>query len=56
MTEIEFDKLVNNQKILDRKLDTILDKLNTVISNQNIIEQYHLDTKRKLEHLDKRLK
>ena len=58
----EFKKIRNNQKILDGKLDLIINELvfikkelNTVINNQLHLEKYEIDLKSKVQDIENSL-
>ncbi|RKS42511.1 hypothetical protein BC962_3269 [Gillisia mitskevichiae] len=63
MNEEVFKKLIENQRVLDRKLDQIQLDINkikgdvkTVISNQLILEQYEEDITDRLNRIENKLK
>ncbi|RKS42664.1 hypothetical protein BC962_3121 [Gillisia mitskevichiae] len=63
MNEEEFKKLIENQRILDRKLDQIQFDINkikgdvkTSINNQLLIEQYEEDITDRLNRIENKLK
>ncbi|MGE8525926.1 hypothetical protein [Chryseobacterium rhizosphaerae] len=58
--EEQLEKIRNNQIILDRKLEQILNELDfvkkelkTVINNQLKLEDYDIDLKSKIQHFEK---
>nr|WP_319997563.1 hypothetical protein [uncultured Draconibacterium sp.] len=55
MTQAEIDKIIDNQCILDRKLNRILEKLESTIHNQSVLEQYHLDLKEKIKRIERKM-
>lgn len=63
MSEEEFKKLIENQRILDKKLDQIQFDINkikgdvkTAINNQLLIEQYEEDITDRLNRIENKLK
>ena len=61
MNEEQFQKIVDNQKILDKKLDRILTEisvvkkdLSTAINNQQLLEQYEIDITDRLKRIEKK--
>ncbi len=56
MEKKEFEHLVRNQQILERKLNETLEKLNQIINNQHVFENYYNELNGKLEKLEKQIK
>lgn len=59
MTAEEYQKIVGNQIILDKKLDGIIHELkvikkdvNTAINNQKLLEQYEIEITEKLRRIE----
>ncbi|SHM79275.1 hypothetical protein SAMN04488057_103343 [Cyclobacterium lianum] len=62
MAAEEFRRLLNNQIILDNKLDKILNELrvlkmdiNTAIDNQKLLERYEMDISERLRKIENKL-
>jgi hypothetical protein len=63
MTNEQFDAIIRNQVILDKKLDKILNELEqiksdvaTSISNQQLLEQYEMNLQKRLGLIEKKIK
>lgn len=61
MTAEEYQRIVDNQIILDKKLDGIINELkvikedvNTAINNQQLLEQYEMDITERLKRIEKK--
>tara|TARA_R110001606_G_C14918186_1_gene596283 strand:- start:294 stop:479 length:186 start_codon:yes stop_codon:yes gene_type:complete len=61
MTAEEFQTILNNQKILDKKLDGIISELrvmkndiSTGLNNQVLLEEYQRDIIKRLERIEKK--
>lgn len=63
MTDKEFKQIINNQIILDNKLDRILNELKIIrqdvsisIDNQRLLEGYEIDVRKRLVSIESKLK
>ncbi len=63
MTDKEFKQIINNQIILDNKLDRILNELkvirqdvNVSIDNQRLLEGYEIDVRNRLISIESKIK
>lgn len=61
MTEKQYQRIVENQTILDKKLDGIINELkviksdvNVSINNQKLLEQYEMDITERLKRIEKK--
>jgi hypothetical protein len=61
MTAQEYQRILDNQIILDNKLDRIIKELkvltghvNTAIKNQQLLEQYEIDITNRLKRIENR--
>jgi hypothetical protein len=61
MTAEEYQRIVDNQIVLDKKLDGIINELkvikkdvNTAINNQQLLEQYEIDITERLKRIEKK--
>ena len=61
MTEKQYQRIVENQTILDNKLDGIINELkvikndvNVAINNQKLLEQYEMDITERLKRIEKK--
>ena len=61
MTAEEYQRIIDNQVILDKKLDGIINELlvvnkdiNTAINNQQLLEQYEMDITERLKRIEKK--
>jgi predicted Rdx family selenoprotein len=59
MTAEEYQRIVENQMILDKKLDGIITEIkaikkdvNTAINNQQLLEQYEVDITERLKRIE----
>ncbi|NRR93369.1 hypothetical protein HSX10_17480 [Winogradskyella undariae] len=61
MTEKQYQRIVENQTILDKKLDGIINELkviksdvNVSINNQKLLEQYEINITERLKRIEKK--
>ena len=61
MTDKQYQRIVENQTILDKKLDGIINELkviksdvNVSINNQKLLEQYEMDITERLKRIEKK--
>ena len=61
MTAEEFQTILNNQKILDKKLDGIINEIRVMkkdisigLNNQVLLEEYERDILKRLERIEKK--
>ncbi|MCL8009544.1 hypothetical protein M8845_19140, partial [Gelidibacter japonicus] len=61
MTEVQYQRIVKNQTILDSKLDGIINELKVLksdvkvaINNQQLLEQYEMEITERLKRIEKK--